>query len=161
MTAATMAPGDDILVVMPCLNEAETLPRLLDQILAEDGNLLVVVADGGSTDGTRALAQAAAARDPRVVLLANPRRLQSAGVNAVVEQFAGRAQVAWCGWTGTASYPPGPDTAAGLARTALRVDRAERWRGLDGRAGGGAAFSGRQRRRRTPAWAPAARRTGG
>ncbi len=105
--------------MLPCLNEAEPLPRLLEQILAEDGNLLVVVADGGSTDGTPALAQAAAARDPRVVLMANPRRLQSAGVNLAAEQFAaGRKWLVRM--DAHASYPPG--YAAGLARTAQRVD---------------------------------------
>jgi succinoglycan biosynthesis protein ExoA len=119
VTTAAMAPGDGVLIVLPCLNEVEPLPRLLEQILAEDGNLLVVVADGGSTDGTPALAQAAAARDPRVVLMANPRRLQSAGVNLAVEQFAaGRKWLVRM--DAHASYPPG--YAAGLARTAQRVD---------------------------------------
>lgn len=51
-------------VVIPTLNEAQTLPALLDD-LRELGTLLpldVVVADGGSSDGTRARAATGGAR---------------------------------------------------------------------------------------------------
>jgi rSAM/selenodomain-associated transferase 2 len=41
-----------ISVIIPTLNEAENLRRLLDSLLAEPGTLEVIVVDGGSTDGT-------------------------------------------------------------------------------------------------------------
>jgi succinoglycan biosynthesis protein ExoA len=43
----------EVLVVIPCLNEAATLPALLRQQLAEGGTHRIVVADGGSSDGSR------------------------------------------------------------------------------------------------------------
>jgi len=49
-------------VVIPTLNEAETLPALLDDLRRLPIALDVVVADGDSTDGTRACAAAAGAR---------------------------------------------------------------------------------------------------
>ncbi|MDB5418773.1 MAG: succinoglycan biosynthesis protein, partial [Phenylobacterium sp.] len=71
------------LIVIPCLNEAGLIAQVIARIL-EDGGLvdpLVLVADGGSADGCREIVEAIAARDPRVQLLPNPGRLQSAGVN--------------------------------------------------------------------------------
>ena len=45
-------------VVIPTLQEAAALPSVLDHLAALDGELEVVVADGGSDDGTLALARA-------------------------------------------------------------------------------------------------------
>ncbi|MDB5493636.1 MAG: succinoglycan biosynthesis protein, partial [Phenylobacterium sp.] len=71
------------LIVIPCLNEARLIAEVIARILEDDGLIdpLVLVADGGSTDGCREIVEAIAARDPRVQLLPNPGRLQSAGVN--------------------------------------------------------------------------------
>ncbi|WP_119071728.1 glycosyltransferase family 2 protein [Aggregatilinea lenta] len=72
-------------VVMPIYNEAAFISRSLGAVLAQDypGDCLdVLVVDGGSTDGTRALVQATAARDGRVRLLDNPARLQASAMNA-------------------------------------------------------------------------------
>lgn len=82
--------GEDILVVIPCLNEAAHLPALLQRMIDEtDG--LVVVADGGSTDGSRELVQRLADETNRLVLLDNPDRRQAAGVNrAVLRHGTGR-----------------------------------------------------------------------
>ncbi|THD78843.1 MAG: glycosyltransferase family 2 protein [Phenylobacterium sp.] len=72
-----------VLIVIPCLNEAALIERVIARVLEDDGLVdpLVLVADGGSTDGTRDIVAAIAARDPRVRLMANPGKLQSAGVN--------------------------------------------------------------------------------
>jgi len=51
-----------ISVVIPCLDEAEALPGLLRALGRESEPHEVVVADGGSTDGTLAVARAAGAR---------------------------------------------------------------------------------------------------
>lgn len=50
-------------VIIPCLNEAETLPALLADLAAQRGVILeTLVADGGSTDASIAIARAAGAQ---------------------------------------------------------------------------------------------------
>jgi succinoglycan biosynthesis protein ExoA len=80
---------DSVLVVIPCLNEADHIAALLGRLLSEPSpvDLLVVAADGGSQDGTIEIIEAAAAADPRVRLLANPKKIQSAGVNLAVKRY--------------------------------------------------------------------------
>jgi succinoglycan biosynthesis protein ExoA len=77
------------LIVIPCLNEArylEPLVRQLEPALAELNATLIIV-DGGSTDGTRAIAADLAESVPNLQLLDNPERIQSAAVNLAVETF--------------------------------------------------------------------------
>jgi succinoglycan biosynthesis protein ExoA len=71
------------LIVIPCLNEAGLIAQVIARILGDDGLVdpLVLVADGGSTDGCREIVAEIAAHDRRVQLVANPGRLQSSGVN--------------------------------------------------------------------------------
>lgn len=75
-----------ILIVIPCLNEAAHIDGLLDQLRPAAARLggRIVVADGGSSDGTQAIVEKIVAKDPRVILLANPKRLQSAAINLAV-----------------------------------------------------------------------------
>jgi len=75
--------GAVITVVIPTLNEASHIEGLLRQLLAEAPSELaeIIVADGGSDDGTRDIVGRVAADDPRVKLLHNAARFQSAGVN--------------------------------------------------------------------------------
>jgi len=81
--------GPEVLVVIPTLNERSHIGALLQQRLAEldaiSGHL--VVADGGSTDGTIEIAKDIAHRDRRVTVLHNPWRIQSAAMNLAVERF--------------------------------------------------------------------------
>jgi glycosyltransferase involved in cell wall biosynthesis len=60
-------------VVLPCYNEAERLPGTLRAHLRQlpwvAGEVEVLVVDDGSTDATRAVAEAVAATDPRVRVL--------------------------------------------------------------------------------------------
>ncbi|MFU8897773.1 MAG: glycosyltransferase family 2 protein [Roseinatronobacter sp.] len=77
------AQSERVLIVIPTLNEAahiETVIRALLQDAPPDTRL--VVADGGSTDGTPALVQRM--DDPRIHFLENPRRIQSAALNLAV-----------------------------------------------------------------------------
>jgi succinoglycan biosynthesis protein ExoA len=96
------------LIVIPCLNEAAVVARVIAQVLADDGlaDPLVLVADGGSADGSRAIVAEIAARDPRVRLIENPGRLQSAGVNLAARLMGqGRAWLVRVDAHG--DYPPG------------------------------------------------------
>lgn len=63
-------------VVIPCRDEVRFLGRCLDSILEGDypaGRMEVLVVDGRSTDGTRALIHSRAAQDGRVRMVDNPR----------------------------------------------------------------------------------------
>jgi rSAM/selenodomain-associated transferase 2/rSAM/selenodomain-associated transferase 1 len=62
-------------VVVPVLDEAAALPGLLDHLAALEGRFEVVVADGGSRDGTRELA-AAHPSAPRVLEVRGGRAAQ-------------------------------------------------------------------------------------
>ncbi|MET3594358.1 MULTISPECIES: glycosyltransferase family 2 protein [Mesorhizobium] len=77
------------LIVVPCLNEAAHIGALLEQLRPAAARLgaRIVVVDGGSADGTQAIVEKAAAEDPRVILLANPKRIQSAAINLAVSTF--------------------------------------------------------------------------
>lgn len=70
------APPVDVSVLVPVLNEARSLAAALDDMLAQQfpGTFELLVLDGGSTDGSRELLEAAAARDPRVRVFDNPAR---------------------------------------------------------------------------------------
>src|SRR5438046_2854788 len=70
-----------VTVVVPIRNEAEGIDLVLGDLLAQqppEGGFEVLVVDGLSSDGTRERGETLAARDPRVRLLDNPRRLSSA-----------------------------------------------------------------------------------
>jgi succinoglycan biosynthesis protein ExoA len=76
-----------VLVVIPCLDEAANLPRLLAQFRNEAPGALIVVADGGSRDGSQAVVATQAETCRSIRLMDNPARIQSAGVNAAVTAF--------------------------------------------------------------------------
>lgn len=82
-------PDVELSVVLPCLNESETLDICLAKAFASLDDLGVVgeviVADNGSTDGSRAIA---AARGARVVDV--PRRGYGAALGAGIEAARGR-----------------------------------------------------------------------
>nr|WP_314259326.1 glycosyltransferase family 2 protein [uncultured Devosia sp.] len=75
------------IIIIPTLNEASHIGPLLDLLLVEAEALdaHIVVADGGSTDGTQDIVTEKSG--PRVTLIHNPRKIQSAAINLVVEKF--------------------------------------------------------------------------
>jgi glycosyltransferase involved in cell wall biosynthesis len=74
-----------VTVAIPALDEEGAIGECLDRIRAQTWSRLdIAVADGGSRDRTREIVRDHAARDPRVRLVENPRRLQSAGLNEIL-----------------------------------------------------------------------------
>ena len=69
---ASAADGD-VTVVVAALDEVHRIQPCLDGLIAQ-GSVVreILVVDSGSSDGTQDLVRAAAARDPRVVLLRDP-----------------------------------------------------------------------------------------
>src|SRR4051812_4044288 len=69
-------------VVVPVLDEASGLDDVLWRLRRQSySRIEMIIADGGSTDGTRDIIARHAAADPRVRQLENPGRIQSAGLN--------------------------------------------------------------------------------
>jgi succinoglycan biosynthesis protein ExoA len=85
MNISPMFPDETVLIVVPTLNEAAHIRAVIANLLcdAPPATRLVVV-DGGSTDATCAIVRQIT--DPRVRLLHNPQRIQSAAVNLAVQR---------------------------------------------------------------------------
>ncbi len=54
------------LVIIPTFNERDNLPKIVPMVLEQDSRLEVLVVDDGSPDGTGAIADELAAREPRL-----------------------------------------------------------------------------------------------
>ena len=81
---------------MPSFNEERYIEGCLRTVLAQDypaDRFEVLVADGRSTDGTRAIVARLAAEDPRVRLIDNPARLQAPGMNEAIRSARGEVIV--------------------------------------------------------------------
>jgi succinoglycan biosynthesis protein ExoA len=100
VSPARAVQGSDILVVIPALNEEAHIEACLRSLLNGDVRLseaLIVVADGGSTDRTQTVVRNFAVDFPNVVLLHNPKKLQSAAVNLAARTYnAGRRYMVRC-----------------------------------------------------------------
>lgn len=89
MTDPTSKAVRPCMVVIPCHNEAAHIDALIDKLdpAARRLDLKIVIADGGSVDGTRAIVRRIAETNPRVTMISNPKRIQSAAINLAVEKF--------------------------------------------------------------------------
>ncbi len=91
MVSRLLSDTQDVrtLLVIPCLNEAATIEPLLRKLTAQRGttDMLIVVADGGSQDGTPEIVGSLTSEIPDLLLLANPKRIQSAAINLAVDRF--------------------------------------------------------------------------
>ena len=81
---------DRVAIVVPVLNEARDIAACLGSLLPQAATLDadVLVIDGGSTDATAAIVTALQKIHPRIKLLDNPRRLQSAAMNLAARAAA-------------------------------------------------------------------------
>jgi succinoglycan biosynthesis protein ExoA len=92
MDLSEFGPIARISVIVPMRNEAEHMPALVADLAEQDydGELEVLVADGDSEDGSRDVLQRAAAKAGLdAVVLDNPRRVVSAGLNACIRRASG------------------------------------------------------------------------
>lgn len=87
--ASITSDNTPVLVIIPCLNEAKHIEPLVRYLLAEGATtpMDIVIADGGSTDGTIEIAHNLAESHTNVHYLPNPKRIQSAAINLAVEHF--------------------------------------------------------------------------
>jgi succinoglycan biosynthesis protein ExoA len=91
-------PGEfaSALVVLPALNEAQYIESVLSQLalrLPADLDVRLVVVDGGSTDDTVEIATRLGKADSRILVLHNPKRLQSSSVNLAVRMLGADFEV--------------------------------------------------------------------
>ncbi|MEJ2118305.1 MAG: glycosyltransferase, partial [Alphaproteobacteria bacterium] len=98
---------DFVSIVMPSLNEEHYIRDAITSILPCDGEIdyEILIVDGGSTDSTCEIVQQLAKENPRIKLLHNPRRIQSAAMNLAAEAAAPQSRYllrADC----HAEYPP-------------------------------------------------------
>lgn len=98
-----------VVVVVPTLNEAENIHDCLHSILSDPWmkDVPVVVADGGSTDKTQEIVTALKTEFPNLSILGNPKRLQSAAINAVALQCTGPDTQVLVRCDAHATYPAG------------------------------------------------------
>lgn len=118
-------PAMDVSVIVPVLDERDTIGPLVGALFAQTvPPVEVVVADGGSTDGTRAVLAAIAAREPRLRVIAGPGGI-SENRNAAIA--AARGEIIACTDAGcipdpdwlekiTAPFAEGADFVAGVYR---------------------------------------------
>lgn len=88
----SLPAADSVSVVVPVLNDQRRIGACLDSILGQDYGLdrmEVIIVDGMSSDGTREIVQAYAARYPNVRLLDNPRRIVPVAMNIGIRAASG------------------------------------------------------------------------
>lgn len=82
-----------VTAVIPCRNERGQISRCLESIFAQDefpGGFEVIVADGLSDDGTRAILDEFAGREQRLRVIDNPGRITACAFNAAIRAARGR-----------------------------------------------------------------------
>ncbi len=90
-TEANFSSDISVTVAIPAYNESVHIEKLIRGFLStEYSNLIeIFVADGGSTDGTQDIVKRLSQKDPRIKLLHNPQKIQSAGLNLILQESAG------------------------------------------------------------------------
>jgi glycosyltransferase involved in cell wall biosynthesis len=92
-----MANIRTVSLVVPCRNERDHIEAFcadaLVQQLPEGWQLQLIVADGGSDDGTLERLQTLAQLEPRLTLVDNPQRIVSSGLNRAIAAAGGEVIV--------------------------------------------------------------------
>ena len=79
-----MKSYDDFTVVLPTLNEQGTIGRIIERILSEYEGISIVVANDGSTDGTKKIVLGYSGKDKSVRLIDRHARKLEKGLTASV-----------------------------------------------------------------------------
>jgi glycosyltransferase involved in cell wall biosynthesis len=131
---------ESISVIIPVLNGADTLPQQLEALEAQtyDGAWEVILADNGSTDGTRGLAEHWASRLPKLTLVDASERPGSSFARNDGARHATGAFLAFCdaddvvvpGWLDAlADAARDFDAVTGLQdATAINPEAVQSWR---------------------------------
>jgi len=85
-------PRPEVSIIIPARNEAESVERCLESLLAQkglDGGFEILFCDGMSDDGTREIVSRIARRDCRIRMIDNPRRIVSTALNEGIRQARG------------------------------------------------------------------------
>lgn len=137
--AAAEGGGYQVTLAVPSFNQGRFIEKTLESIFAQDVRVEVFVADGGSTDDTRAIIERWASR------LAGYRSEPDRGQSAAVNEAIARGSAPFVGWLNSDDYLlPG-----GLARLVTALDAAP-----DAPAAYGRVLNDRGGRRRELAAAP-------
>ncbi len=92
-----MAAEPTVSIIVPCRDEAAFIDAFcadaLQQSLPAPWQLELIIADGGSSDGTRARLQQLAAADARLRVVDNPARFVAAGLNRALAAAQGNVVV--------------------------------------------------------------------
>ncbi len=81
-----------VTVGMPCLNEEAYIENCVRCVLSQDypaDRIEIIIADGGSTDTTLEILERLCTEEPRVRVVNNPGRIQSAGMNEIIRVAKG------------------------------------------------------------------------
>lgn len=91
--------------MLPLFNEAGSIDACLDSLAVQDykGQIEVLVAEGGSTDGTRDRLEHWRRKMPALRVIDNPHRLQSYGLNLIADHARGEILIRADGHT---TYAP-------------------------------------------------------
>ena len=114
--------GNNAVVVLPVLNEADYIVDALYDLRGGNAGVPIWVMDGGSTDGTLELLHDLAAADALLQVIHNPGRLQSYAINlaAYLAQNAGYDVLVRA--DGHCRYPTGFVNAMVILQTHLKAD---------------------------------------
>lgn len=105
----TLDPAE-VILILPALDEEAHIEACLRSLMVPAdwmSRVTTVVADGGSTDATRQIVRDLSREMPNLVLVDNPRKLQSAGINEAVSTVANPAHRVMVRCDVHAVYPSG------------------------------------------------------
>lgn len=91
-----MSTQPRVTIAMPALNEEAYIEACIASVQAQDYPrelVEILIADGGSTDRTRAILARLSEADPRIRVIDNPARIQAAGLNELVRHATGEVIV--------------------------------------------------------------------